>query len=157
MSARPCEREAAVAAAVRDDAWTDELRAHAAGCATCAEVVFVAGALLDDARAAAEAPLPDPGLIWLEARLRARRLAVARASRPITIVRTVAAACGVGVATVLVIWLEPSFGRWVGWLRRPAPDLVSTLAFAQGVLLIGASAGFLALAAYALVSAWRGS
>jgi hypothetical protein len=156
VSARRCEREAAVAVAIREDTWDDELRAHAAACPICAEVLFVARVLLDDARAtAAERPLPDPRLIWLEARLRARRLALARAGRPITIVRIVAAACGVAVAVVLAAWLEPHIGHWPGWLRPPSPDLASSFAFVQGVLLVAASGGFLVLAAYALISAWR--
>jgi len=156
VSAPGCEREPYVLAALRGNGWSDGLRAHVAGCPACAETAFVAGALLDDARAAAtEAELPDPGRIWLDARRRALRLGAARALAPIVLVRRVAAACGLAMAVALVAWLQPAAAHWLGWLRPPAPDVASGLAFVQGVLLLAACGGFLVVAAYALLTAWR--
>lgn len=156
MNPRPCDREAEVLAALRGEGLNEDLHAHAADCAVCSETVFVASALLGDARRAErEVDLPDPVRIWLDARLRARRLNSARALRPIVVVQRVALACAVAVAFLLTGWLGPDLGRWLGWLRPPALDVASGFAFLQGILLLTACCGFLVVAAYALVSAWR--
>ena len=156
MSATRCRYEQDVLAALRQGSWQESLRAHAVACPLCAEVAFVGGLLLDEARAAeAEAPLPDPGRIWLAARVRARRLRVSRATRPIAVAQWVAAACAVAVTAVCLTRLEPHLGRWLAAVRPPAPGLLSGLAFFQGVLLLAASAGFVVLAGYALFTSWR--
>lgn len=156
MSLSPCDREAEVLAALRAEGLTGDLRDHAAGCAACSETVFVASTLLGEARRAErEVELPDPVRIWLDARQRARRLHAARALRPIVVVQRVALACAFAVALVVAGWFGPDLGRWLSWLRPPAPDVASGFAFVQGILLLTACCGFLVLAAYALVSAWR--
>lgn len=156
MSTHPCNREGEVVAALRNGDLDDELRTHVAGCAVCSETSFVASALRADARRAErEVELADPGRIWLDARLRARRLNSARAMRPIVIAQRVAQACTAAVAFVVAGWIGPELGRWLGWLRPPALDVASGFAFLQGILLLTACCGFLVIAAYALISAWR--
>jgi len=158
MSARSCPHEQEVLAALRRDSWSESLRAHVAACPVCSEVAFVGIFLLDEARGAeVEAPLPDPGRIWLEARMRSYRLKVARATRPITVVQRVAGVCAAAVAIAVAAQLEPHLGRWLAWLRPPSTGLASGLSYLHGVLLLVASAGFLIVAGYTLFSAWRES
>jgi hypothetical protein len=47
MTMGPCQHELAIAAAVRDDAWTEDLRDHVATCEACAETAMVTAALTD--------------------------------------------------------------------------------------------------------------
>ena len=108
-------------------------------------------------RAEQNESLPDPGKIWIEAELRSRRFALERATRPITVMRRVALAGGAVVATGVGISLAPVLGRWLGRLQPPSLDTVSAFAFFNGILLIVASGGFLALAAYAVISSLRES
>jgi hypothetical protein len=65
-----CPYEAKTIDAVRSGDWSDELRAHLAGCETCAEARAVAGFMtrIGDALGRREAA-PDPTLIWLKAEL----------------------------------------------------------------------------------------
>jgi hypothetical protein len=75
---------------------------------TCAELTLVVAALATDAEelAAIEAPLPDPGPIWLRARLASRERDYRRATRAIVWVQraTFAAAIAVGLAFVPGLW-----------------------------------------------------
>jgi len=158
MSATNCPHEQEVLAAVRSDSWPRMLRAHVVSCPVCSEVAFVSGLLLNEACGAeVEAPLPDPGRIWFEARTRSYRLKVARATRPITVVQWVAGACAGAVAIAVAAQLEPHVGRWLAWLRPPSAGIGSSLAFLHGVLLLAASAGFLVVAGYTLYSSFRES
>src|SRR5690242_1925729 len=97
-----CEFEAEVLAAVVESRWPDgvpaDLHAHVARCVVCSEVAQVAGAIGSDAREMrAEAPLPESGIVWWRAQLRARREAAEAAGRPITAAQLVAFGCAVGL------------------------------------------------------------
>ncbi len=156
MSAPSCSAEEAVLAALRSGEWEDDLRAHVAGCQACSETVLVAGALVTDARAVEHArPLPDPGAIWLDARLRARRLSIDRATRPIAVMRRLAVAGAAGAMVVAGTALHADLARWLAWLRPPSPDVASAFAFVNGIVLVGACGSLVALAAYALVTSHR--
>jgi hypothetical protein len=108
MTAKPCPHEEAVTAAARSGEWSPELEAHRDGCLTCAELTLVVAALATDAEelAGIDAPLPDPGPIWLRARLASRERDFQRATRAIVWVQraTVAAAIAVGLAFVPGLW-----------------------------------------------------
>jgi hypothetical protein len=87
MSQIQCEKENEIREASRSGLWTPTLREHASHCAACAEVTFVAAFLLHEAEIANSDPhLPTSGLIWWKAQLAAKNAALARATRPITLV-----------------------------------------------------------------------
>lgn len=112
-----CEKEQAVAEALRLHRWDEDLRAHALGCAICADVVMVASFLESQAAAAdpSSEPLPDPGLIYWKAQIQARRDAAARATRPIAIAEKLSWGGGIVAAAAILAWVQPDF---LGWLSR---------------------------------------
>ena len=88
MKALSCEFESEVLAAVMEARWPEcagaELRAHVEECAICRDVAATAAAFEADRETLrAEAALPDAGLVWWRAQLRARREAAKVAGRPI--------------------------------------------------------------------------
>lgn len=97
-----CPFESAVAAASRSGEWSPELRAHRDGCMTCAELTLVTAALALDAETLLDdsVPLPDPGVIWLRARLQEREHNLHRATRAIVWVQraTLAVVAAIGLA-----------------------------------------------------------
>jgi hypothetical protein len=108
MSTHPCPYEEAVARAARGGDWSPELEAHRDGCLTCAELTLVVAALAADAEelAGLDAPLPDPGALWLRARLATRERDFQRATRAIVWVQraTVAAVLAVGIVFAPGLW-----------------------------------------------------
>jgi len=104
MTTRPCPYEDAVAAAARSGDWSPELGAHRNECLSCAEVTLVAAALAADADELVDAapPLPDPGMIWLRARLSARERKFHHATRWIGLVQKAAFVCAAAVALAFV-------------------------------------------------------
>lgn len=148
MNPVECEFEADVLAAVLQSRWPGhvdaELRAHAAACPICSEVVSIASAFdasREEMRSSAE--LPGAGRIWWQAQLRARREAVAAAGRPITAVQVVAFACAVGL-------LGACFGATSAWfqatLKRAAANAASfdVTAFLAATTKLFAEHGLLA-------------
>jgi hypothetical protein len=103
---------------VRSGAWAtprcDELREHAATCSECSEEALVAGWLDgESSHAAAEARLPDAGLVFWKAQLLAKRAAADRAAEPILYAERIArVACAAGVVAVLV-WQRSNLGEWI--------------------------------------------
>ncbi len=87
-----CEFESDVLAAViqvalarmRADAG---LREHVKTCEICSDVAAVAGAIECAREETVPDALPDSGLVWWKAQMRARREAVETAGRPITAIR----------------------------------------------------------------------
>ena len=143
MSRIYCNQEEKVLEALRSGAWDPELRRHADTCAVCADLVLAAEFLqYEAAPAEAEPTLPDAGLIFWKAQLAARRAAVARATRPIALVETLACLAGVFIA----LW----------FFLDPGPALVSQLS--QQPLWSGpAGIAVLVCGAAALVSVFLGS
>lgn len=124
-----CRFEEAVAAAARSGLWTAELREHRDGCPACAETTLVAAALAAEAavEAADAAPLPEPRVIWLKARLAERERHARRATLAITWVHR-AAALAAALAVVLgapsaVGSLRALAGRTIGDLAVTAPPI----------------------------------
>lgn len=134
-----CRFEEAIVAAARSGTWHDELRTHRDGCPSCAEATLVAAALAAEAalEATDPAPLPEPRVIWLKARLaererRSRRatLAITWVQRAAVLVAVVAGALG---APSTLAPLRTLAGRLLGDLSLPAPPL--TLAGPAAVLV----------------------
>ncbi len=148
-----CEFEADTLAAALQSRWPEqvdaELRAHVAKCPICSDVVTIASAV-DDARMEmrARAVVPDSGVVWWRAQLRARREAAEAAGRPITAAQFIAFAFAVGL-------LGACFGATSTWFQSAFRSIASRLGsfdakalldsatamFAQhGVLVLGAAA-----------------
>ncbi|MBI5084432.1 MAG: hypothetical protein HZB13_07535 [Acidobacteria bacterium] len=121
-----CGREQEIVRAVSNGEWPDELRAHFAGCESCAETALVAGCM-QLAAGPSNVQVPEAGLVWWRAQLRMRREAVARAERPMVIAEKAA-----GVAAVLA-------GAWgAAWLSSEAA--LAAAVGAVGLALMGAAA-----------------
>ena len=101
-----CPREAEILRAIEARHWPDrcddELRAHAAACADCADLIDVATALTDDRETAMHAAhVPPSGAVWWRAQMRARQEAMRAARRIISVVQ--AAAVLVALVAVFLI------------------------------------------------------
>ena len=114
-----CEKEMAVTELVQSGRWPEAcdaaLRSHVESCAVCSEVVLVAG-LLQEANSSllAEVKLPDAGLVWWKAQLRARREAAELATRPIALAEKFALACGMAVLLAFIVWKRADLHAWLG-------------------------------------------
>ena len=92
-----CEFEADVLSAVLQSRWPeraeDGLREHVKTCAICSDVAAVAGAIECAREDTAPRALPESGLVWWKAQMRARREALETVARPITAIQVAAFAC----------------------------------------------------------------
>lgn len=103
---RFCEKERAVAAALRSGSLSGDLLAHISVCEVCTEVAQVSHALLQEvAPTAKDLRLPDASLVWRRAQALAQQQAIAKATRPIRIARI----CAGLAAFVALPWLAPTF------------------------------------------------
>lgn len=89
--------------------------AHAAGCTACRDALAVAALFASAAPALAPERPPDPGVLLLRARLRAREAAARRAVRPIVWAERLTAP----VVALLATWGWP-------WLREGASGLLAS-------------------------------
>jgi hypothetical protein len=151
-----CPFEADVLNAVYTNRWPErvdaELRSHVPGCVVCSDVVDVARAIEEEFDIArAEARVPESGLVWWRAQMRARQEAAREAVRPITIAQAVGLAATVGVLGAVfgatTTWFQHAL-HWLGGglssllaFRLPelSPSLV-TLVTEHSFLLAGAAA-----------------
>jgi len=118
-----CEKEQAVTELLQSGRWPDAcdatLRSHAESCAVCSEVVLVARLLQEEnASLLADVNLPDAGLVWWKAQLRARREAAELATRPIALAERFALACGLAVLLAFIVWKRADFHVWLGRLAN---------------------------------------
>lgn len=145
-----CERELEVVTALMDGRWPDgcepALRAHAAACTACSELVQIAGAVREQHLATMqEAAVPPSGLVWWRAQRRSRQEALATVSRAITTVQ--AASVGIAVAIALTV-IGFTRDTWQGWVAHasdyvafggldftPAVDVLLLAGVATAVLL----------------------
>jgi len=148
-----CEFEADALAAALQSRWPEQvdaqLRAHVAQCPICSDVVTITCAV-DDARTEmrAHAVVPDSGVVWWRAQLRARREAAEAAGRPITAAQLVAFAFAVGLlgacfgaTSTWFQWAFRSIASRLGGFDAKALLGSATAMFAQhGVLVLGAAA-----------------
>jgi hypothetical protein len=148
-----CEHEAAVTQAVLSRQWPDAcdeaIRAHAASCEACREVVSIAALLREDYDEAREAigqrdvPLPSAGQIWWRAAVHARADAARAATRPLVWGYGAAAACAIGLlaAGISTLWptVLPVFDRVGAFTARlaPAADMVMATLRAQLPIVLG--------------------
>jgi len=126
-----CPREQETMNAVRTGQWTNELRAHFASCAACAETAMVAG-FLEQAAGTADTRVPEAGFVWWKSQLRARREAAARAERPIVVAERAAA-----VGTVLVaVWAAAWFSTESALVAMAAVGALVVLGVTAGSVLL---------------------
>jgi hypothetical protein len=159
MTRAECRCEADVLAAVSTSCWPDrvepELRDHVAICAICTDVVAVASAFEEESRASrSSARVPDSGLVWWRAQLRARQDAARTAARPITVAQMLAFAATVGVAGAVFGATATWFQQGLRWLMGGAssaltfqvprlPAEIMTFVASHGLLIAGGGAFFL--------------
>jgi predicted anti-sigma-YlaC factor YlaD len=152
MTRYDCARERDVLEAVSTGGWparTDaELRAHVADCAVCRDLVAAAVAFEEEATTArAQAQVPDAGVVWLRAQLRARQDAARVAVRPITFAQAIGLAATVGVAGAV-------FGATATWFQHALGGIWSTVTSLQVPRLADVSPSVLAaLSGYGLLFA----
>jgi hypothetical protein len=129
MNAFECPREQDVLDAVASRRWpnraNDELRAHVAGCASCADLITVAAALLDADDDRLQGELPPASLVWWRAQLSAREEAARFALRPIRVAQAVTL---VSVAVVLFIALSALAPAIASRLAATLTRSISTIA-----------------------------
>ena len=123
----PCPRGDSMVRATRTGEWTDELAAHMAECTSCRESDRLVRWLMELAEKvdADSAPLPDPHLVWLKARIPGRSRDLERALLPIRIASALTAA---GLGAVLAHlgtkgW--SSIGQWLANGGTLVPELAS--------------------------------
>ena len=103
----------AVAAGRWSERGDDELRAHVAACAACADLAAVATLLVHDRRAvASRAAVPGSGLVWWRIQMRARRDRTIAETRTASSVHAgvLAGALGVALAAFAIVLHEPLGG-----------------------------------------------
>jgi hypothetical protein len=137
-----CPRENDVLELMRSGHADDDLRAHIASCAVCAEVAVVASALIDDrTMLVRNAEVPGSGIVWwrMQVRLRNEAAAVARRSM------TAAQIAIVGFAVVIaLVFLAAQSTDWVQHL----------VALARAIPLAVVIVALTAWLALAPVAAW---
>jgi hypothetical protein len=137
-----CCREEDVLDALTSGRWPQrasaELRAHVASCAICADVVAVAGAVLEARdHEPAEMRIPSSAVMWWRAQMRARQEAAREAARPITIAQVVASVSALALMVAALIALSPWFGGLLGSVAAEAKDVAAALRAPAGVLAQG--------------------
>jgi hypothetical protein len=150
MNRSICEREDQTAAAVRAGTIDPEIASHARQCAACAEVSLVTEFLQrgDTLAEHEQIPMPDAGLIWAKANLRATQEVVRIVLRPIRfmkIIAVIAFACSPWFRLVLPV-VRQMASSWSGGLNFNvafAPKLWPFMANDSMILL--ASTGTLIL------------
>ena len=163
MRARECAHELDVYDAISTGRWPArvdaELRDHVASCAICTDVVTVAAAFeAEPSTLPADHRLPESGVIWWKAQLRAREDARRTAGRPITVAQAIAFAACLGVAGALFGATSAWFQAWIGKLKiflatltlpsLPSISLPASVAttIAEHGILVATIAAFLVLA-----------
>jgi hypothetical protein len=110
-----CEKEVAIATALRNGPLDRDLRDHISVCQVCSEVLVVVQELGRDAANELDLPqVPDAGLIWRRAQDRVITQAIRKATLPIRVVR----ACAFGAAVLSAPWLLIELRRIPGWMPR---------------------------------------
>lgn len=136
-----CRYETDVECAARTGNWTAELETHVADCVRCGEIALVAGVLNREYRLAImEGGAVDAGRIWWVAQLRARRMKIERATRPIALVGTVGLSCAglavamvfVRVSEVIIPWMAKVPSMW----DSPFEAAATTVAITGGALAL---------------------
>jgi hypothetical protein len=144
-----CCREQDVLDALTSGRWPGradaDLRAHVTTCGLCADVIDVAGALLDCRdEEPSDARIPSSAVMWWRAQMRARQEAAREAARPITVAQVIASVAAIALTVAAVVALSPQVGEvfggllggWVAGVREAAPS-DTTVIKASSALLAG--------------------
>jgi len=132
MILRDCGQEAEVKLLLERGAWPEaasaELRAHAAGCQSCSDLIL----LTDKFRAARTAsviaaPRISPGVLWWRAQLRRRNAAVEKIAKPILGAQIFALAITVLLVLGFAISQARSGWQWLAELPQARAFHLETL------------------------------
>ncbi|MBV8543183.1 MAG: hypothetical protein JO093_24015 [Acidobacteria bacterium] len=97
------------------DGCDDAMRAHAAACPTCGDIVRVGSLIAADYHASLRTShVPASGVVWWRMQRRARQEAIRTASRVITVVQAIAVAAGVAVAIGILAATSRAFSFGAG-------------------------------------------
>ena len=112
-----CRFEEDVVRAASRDAWTPELRTHAASCAHCEAAASVAPWINRFSTIAdREHLLPDPSVLWLKAQLLRASAAADRVARPMNQVQIFAYGFVAAGWAALLTWKWDALQTWVATL-----------------------------------------
>lgn len=137
MTPRICEREEEILAAIREDSWSEDLRAHAGRCEACAETLLVASFMNKEAASIPAAPLPDPEVIWARARAANKLEAARRAVRPIAWMEKAAGfICGAGAVALLIAKWQTAKGVFGSFASLPGALSPESFSFQPDFTLI---------------------
>lgn len=118
-----CEREELVLDLLRNgrELAGSELEPHVAACASCADLLSVATALLDEHHDAThDAPVPTSGVVWWRMQRRARQEAMRTAARTVTAVQVLSVAAAIVIAVAIV-----GVKTLLGFFTMPHLDLTA--------------------------------
>jgi hypothetical protein len=135
-----CEFEADVLSAVLQSRWPeraeDGLREHVKTCVICSDVAAVAGAIECAREETIPQALPESGLVWWKAQMRARREALATVARPITAIQMAAFACAMVLMGACIgatsNWFQSGL-KWV-WAEITGFDMSTFIPYATALI-----------------------
>jgi hypothetical protein len=129
------------------------LRGHIAACGSCAELLQVATALLEERELAAnEASVPPSGVVWWRAQLRAREDAARAAAWPLAFFQGVAASVALWLVVTLLRTI-PAADAAAAWAR--ATRAISSISLDwPAVTAVAQAAGSLPTGIMCLLAAW---
>lgn len=135
-----CEFEADVLSAVLQSRWPERadsgLREHVKTCAICSDVAAVADAIECAREETVPPALPESGLVWWKAQMRARREALETVARPITAIQVAAFACVMVLMGACIgatsHWFQSGL-NWV-WAQITGFDLKTFIPYATALI-----------------------
>jgi len=142
-----CPMEASVLLSRRTGRWTETQERHVADCASCQELLKVAGfmnGIADNLRR--DPVLPDPALVWLKTQW------IEREERQRRYLARTAVRRALMQASVALVLLLLVMGIWSGAAVSTEAASVEELAF----LTLAATFALLFLGGFFMVSRWRG-
>jgi hypothetical protein len=127
MNNKPCPHEGSVIQAIRTGQWSEWLRIHVSQCKNCPEIEQSFRWMGDvSASWRSNETAPDPGLIWIKARLAEQQHLDERAVRLLILARTVAI-IGLPVAlSFLILWMWPTIDVFIGGTLIGMPAVLIT-------------------------------
>jgi hypothetical protein len=142
-----CDQEQSVISALLSGPLPDHIQVHVGNCPVCSEVLLVTEYLREEsALLENESSVPHASQIWRKAQARARENALAKATLPIRIMRT----CAAALAILVSPWLVLEFSHAPAWM--PTLDFKhfslwdgNWLAALTGTTLLGITATFVCI------------
>jgi len=137
-----CAREPEVMELLARGHWPEassaDLRAHVAGCRPCRDLVQVRQLFAAErSKAAGEARLEPPGVLWWRAQLRRRNAAIERIGRPLLGAQIFALAVCLAAAAGYVFAQARRGFDWLAWLTELPRTLHLGAAFHLQALMPG--------------------